>query len=298
MLAQTLWSRFIENPFYPYALLGGVGVALLCSVLSVFVVLKRLAFIGQGISHAAFGGVGVALLLSIFYPVLLDVLYRDAVIAGFCVLTAVMIGLIASRGRLAEDTAIGITLVAGMALGVLLMDMRMRWSGGYTAPIQDILFGDLLFIRPAEIWIVWGLALGVLGLTLLLFRQWVFFLFDDETSVVFGVPARALYYGLLVCLGLAVVAAMRTLGVILASALLVLPGAGARMWSQRIGLVMLASILLGVGGLVGGFFLAIALNDLSFGGVIVLLLCVLFALSYVAKSVRNWRARRKAPLLN
>jgi hypothetical protein len=118
MLAQTVWQRFWQYQFYQNALAGGVAIALLCSVLSVFVVLKRVAFAGQGISHAAFGGAGLALLLELFLPPLRMPILRDAVIAAFCVITALVIGRIARQRRLGEDSAIGICLVAAMALGV------------------------------------------------------------------------------------------------------------------------------------------------------------------------------------
>ena len=250
---------------------------MLCGVLSVFVVLKRMAFIGQGISHAAFGGVGFALLVGVFASAVRGPMARDVIIAAFCVATALVIGLIARRGRVAEDTAIGIILVAGMALGVLLLDIRSLGWAGYTPPVHDILFGDLLFLRTVEIAAVWVLAGVVCVMTVSFFKELVFFIFDEETAQAFGVRTGVLYYGLLVFLALAVVAAMRTLGVILASALLILPGASARRLSRRIGRIVMLSGFIGVAGVTGGFFLTILLQEVTFGAVIVFVLCGIFA---------------------
>lgn len=302
----SFWQRLAENPAYHRALAAGLAIALMCSVLSVFVVLKRMAFIGQGISHAAFGGVGAAMLLGLFVPAFRPVLARDGLIAAFCIITAVGIGYLARRGRLGEDTAIGICLVAAMALGLLLLDLRaqllqqMLASGqlersdvGYAAGFHEILFGNILFLSRQEVFIAWALAIAVTAAVAATFRELVFFAFDEETAGVFGVRTTLLYYGLLVCLGLAVVAAMRTLGVILASALLILPGASARMWSDRIGRVMLISVAVGLAGLTAGLLAAVYLRHASPAGVIVLAFVVLFALSCAAGALRHRAARRR-----
>ena len=300
----TVWRRFLENDFYHYALAGGVAIALLCGVLSTFVVLKRMAFVGQGISHAAFGGAGVALLLGLLIPDVRPALMRDAIIAAFCVATALLIGVVSRRGGLAEDTSIGIFLVAAMALGVLLIDLRASWlqwlleTGrvhrqeiGYTPSFHDILFGNILFAPPLDVCIAWALAIAVTLLVVGVFKELVLFTFDEEAAAVLGVRTGLLYYGLLVCLGLAVVAAMRSLGVILASALLVLPGACARCWARRIGQAVALSAAISVVGLTAGFFLAIWLGWVSPAPVIVLALFVAFIVSCVVRAARR-RARR------
>ncbi len=301
----SVWQRFLEYPFYQNALLGGAAIALMCSVLSVFVVLKRMAFIGQGITHAAFGGVGAALLAGLFLEGLRPVLARDAIIAGFCVAAAVAIGYLSRRERLTEDTAIGIVLVSAMALGLILLDVRghlleqlvsagklQRGQMEYTPSFHDILFGNILFIQRDEVYFACALAALVLAGVVAFYKELVFFAFDEEAARVFGVPTTALYYALLVLLGLAVVVAMRSLGVILASALLILPGASGRMLSSRVGRVMLLSAALGVAGLVGGLFLAIYFRFLSAGAVIVLTLCAIFAASYGCRCARR-RFRRR-----
>jgi zinc transport system permease protein len=306
LLAAGVWERFCQTPAYHAALAGGLGIALLCGLLSALVVLKRMAFIGQGISHAAFGGVGVAMLLGLLAPPARGLLVRDAIIAVFCVATAVAIGAVARRGRLSEDTAIGICLVAAMALGVLLIDLRSWWlsrliaSGavrrrdvGYTPGIHSLLFGDILMVRAVDAAVAWALAAAVAALMAATFKELVFFAFDEEAAAVFGVRVRLLYYGLLVFLGVAVVAAMRSLGVILASALLVLPGAAARFWCRTIGRLVAFSAAAAVAAMAGGFFLAIWLARASFGPVIVLTLFAVFVLSWALSGLRRRRVRER-----
>jgi ABC-type Mn2+/Zn2+ transport system permease subunit len=306
ILAEAgVWERFWEYPFYQYALAGGIAIALMCSVLSVFVVLKRMAFIGEGIAHAGFGGMGVAMLVGLFLPDVRPALARDAIVAAFCIATAIGIGLLSRRGKLTEDTAIGICLVAAMALGVLLLDVRdwtMNWmiargwlargEVGFAVSFHHLMFGNILLVRPEEVVLAWILAGAILAAVIGMFKELVFFAFDEEAAAVFGVRTNMLYYGLLVCLGLAVVAAMRSLGVILCSALLIIPGAAGRFWSRRIGQVALASVLIGVLGLTIGFFVSIRLGFASPGPIIVLTLCVLFVLSWILRAVR---ARRGTP---
>jgi ABC-type Mn2+/Zn2+ transport system permease subunit len=294
---------------YGMPLAGGLATALACSVLSVFVVLRRMSFIGEGIAHAAFGGVGVALLASLVLADLRWPLARDLIVSAFCMATALGIGVTARRGRLGEDTSIGIWLVAGMALGVVLLDIRgyllqgmlaagqlTRGQVGYAPSFENLLFGDILFLSGADAaWAAVVAALAVLGVVAF-FKELVFFAFDEEASAVFGVPTTALYYGLLVLLSISVVAAMRSLGVILAAALLILPGASARMWSHRIGMVTALSVVIGVAGVAGGFVLAVWAGFLSTGPVIVLALTAIFAASWLAttarRRLRNGRSRQ------
>ena len=106
----SLWERFWAFAFYQHALLAGVMVALACAVLSVFVVHRRMAFIGEGISHAAFGGISIALLLELVFPSLRHPLLRQGIVAVFCVGTAILMGRIGRQRRVGTDSAIGIAL--------------------------------------------------------------------------------------------------------------------------------------------------------------------------------------------
>ena len=281
----TVWSRFLQYPFYHNALIAGVAVGVACAVLSVFVVYKRMAFIGQGISHAAFGGVGAALLLEVALPAFAVAALRDGVIAAFCIATALLIGRVSRGRRVTEDSAIGICLVAAMALGMLLLDLRKGL--GYTPPFHSILFGSILGISRAAVWTACIEAAVVLALVFAFFKELVFFTCDEEAAKVFGVPTGLVYYGLLVCIAVTIVVAMRLLGVILCSALLILPGAIASLWSRHIRRVTLIAVVCAAGCVAAGLFLAIAFGSLSTGPLIVLVLCAVFAVSWLVRALRT-----------
>jgi len=291
MLGTSIWSRFIEFPFYQNALIAGLAMAVACAVLSVFVVYKRMAFIGQGISHAAFGGVGAALLLQVYLPAFEAPALRDAVIGAFCIGTALLIGRFSRGRRVTEDSAIGICLVAAMALGMLLLDLRKGM--GYAPPFHGILFGSILHIARGAVWAACVEAALVVVLVFAFFKELVFFTCDEEAAEVFGVRTGLIYYGLLACVALTIVVAMRLLGVILCSALLILPGATASLWSHHIRRVMVIAVASAAASVAAGLFLAIATRTLSTGPLIVLVMAALFAASWAVNALLD-RIRTRA----
>ncbi|MFW6158313.1 MAG: metal ABC transporter permease [Planctomycetota bacterium] len=304
MLALSVWARFMTFSFYQHALIAGVVIGVACALLSVFVVHKRMAFIGQGISHSAFGGVGLALLLQLYLPATRPPLVRDAIVAAFCVTAAVLIGRLTRGRRVSADSAIGICLVAAMAIGVLLLDLRthlfrrMAEAGlldraelGYTPSFHDILFGSVLSIPVADVWLAVIEGGCVVLVVLAFFKELVFFTADEEAAEVFGVPVGFVYYGLLVCIALTIVIAMRLFGVILCSALFILPGATASFWSNRVGRVALVSALLAAACVTLGLFLSIWIGVLSTGPLIVLVMALAFGASWAWHTLREGKAR-------
>jgi ABC-type Mn2+/Zn2+ transport system permease subunit len=296
---EMLTQRSYVWPAYGAA----VAVGLVCSLLSVIVVLKRMAFIGQGISHAGFGGVGTAALLG-----LAGMSYRweqDAVVALFCLATAIGIGIMTRRRRVEVDAAIGILLAATMAWGVIMQNLRVvlqahPWyrrlvgGGGYTPPWEQILFGSPWTVGQSGMWTAVVLCLIVLVVCGLLYRQLLFFTFDERVSQVHGVRSGAMYFLLLIMLALVIVVSIRLVGFILVSALLIVPGASALQVSRRMGVVLALSATIGVGGTLAGLTFSLAAGSLSPGACIVLMLFVLFLAAQLVARVRlrQRRARR------
>ena len=289
LCAATIWERFRDFPFYQHGLLAGVAVAVTCGLLGVFVVSKRMAFIGQGISHAAFGGAGLAYLLAVYVEGLGTPLGRNLMVGGFCVATALAIGRLARRRRVSEDSAIGIALVAAMALGVILLDVRAIVSSVPVPPLHDLLFGNLLQVTVEDVWAAWAVALVVVGAAALFFKELLFFAFDSEGAEVFGVPAGAVHYGLLAALAVTIFVTMRLMGVILASALLILPATVAMLLSRRLYPVLAISVATGAGSLILGLFVAME-TDLTVGPVVVMVLCAVLAVSHLVRKLRDRRA--------
>lgn len=296
--ALTLWERFAAYPFYQHALLAGGAIAIACAVLSVFVLHRRMAFIGQGISHAAFGGIGAALLLELALPEIGVPFLREMIVALFCVATAILMGRLARTRRLGEDAAIGVVLAVAMAVGVILIDVRAEWvrrmatepgarALGYVPSFHDLLFGNILSISRAEVWLAVGVAAAVVGWVALVFRGLVFYAADEEVAITFGLPVGFLHYGLLTALGLVVVVAMRLLGVILVSGLLILPGAIASCWAKRMAGALLVAAVASVLSITVGLAAAMSLQVVSTGPVIVLVLALLYAASALLRRSRR-----------
>ena len=264
--------------------LAGLAIALLCAPLSVLVVLKRMAFIGQGVSHAAFGGVGLAVMLG------LAATQSFALIALFCVGSAWGIALASGRRTSRADTVIGIFLVGAMALGALLVALRARISGAAAAPgWEQILFGSILEVGATDALLAWAMAGATLFALWWTRRPMLFWAFDEPSAEAFGVRAGVMHFLLLTLLALAVVTAMKLAGVVLATALLVLPGAtalrlSARLW-PALGLALGAAML----GVMGGLAISFEL-DLPPGACVVMTLVAL----YIAACSRSVFASRTA----
>lgn len=272
-------------------LLAGACTVITCAILSPLVVVRRLGFIGQGISHSAFGGVGVAAVLAAFGFIAVGGAAEFAVIAIFCIAAALGMGFIADRRRTPEDSTIGLFLVGSMALGALLFaygrDHALAVGRAADARSwESILFGSVMNAGRSEV-VLAAIVMGIVLLTLAAIRRpLLFWAFDEEAARGFGVPAAALRAGLMILLALVVVAAMKTAGVVLASALLVLPGATALRLSDRLGRVIAISLATALIGLLGGLALSVERNWQP-GPCVVLAMTALFVAALAWSAIRS-----------
>jgi len=258
---------------FKHAFIAGLAVAVACSLLSPFVVLKRFAFIGQGVSHAGFGGIGLAIFAGLWWPQMLVDPWRDVLVAAFCVAAALLIGRIVESAWADADSAIGVTLALAMAIGVACMDLY-GWlrPEAYRPDLHGLLFGDIFSATATAAAGSWMVAALVGAFVAGLYKELVFYSFDEEGALVFGTPVRFLRYSFLVLIAITVVTAMRLVGVILVTALLVIPGLIGRCVSQRMGCVIWGSVLFGTAGMIIGLLLTVWLEVLSSGAVIAVVL--------------------------
>ncbi len=194
---------------------------------------------------------------------------------------AFLIESIQSRGRIEEDTAIGIFFAASMALGV----MFLHFSRTYNADIFGILFGNILAIGSTQLLQVAGVAILVLLFLVCFYKELVFISFDEEMAWVCGIPVKLLRYALLAVLALVIIVAIYLVGIILVSALLVIPAAVARNLTQHIRKMLLVSAGVAVGSTLGGLELSYRI-DLPSGATIVMILALLF---FVATLWGKWK---------
>ncbi len=222
------------------AVLIGLLVGASCSLLSVYVVLRRMAFIGQGISHSAFGGIALGLLILGSASHLTWGI--NLITAVFCITVAVLIGIISRQGRISEDSVIGVFFSISMALGIVFIGLRKQ----YSPEVFTYLFGNILSVTTADVVIEAVLSLIIIGCILFLNKELQAFVFSEELARAAGIPVEFLRYLLLVLLSLTIVISVKIIGIVLISAFLVIPGATAHLLARSFKSMMLISLIFGM----------------------------------------------------
>jgi len=263
-----------------HAALASVAVGIAAAVLSVFVVLRKWAYLGDGISHAGFGGVGTALLLSIAMPALNNATAIYLIATAFCLATAVAVAAISRRRQVSGDAAIGIFVAATLAWGFIAFGIHARLGRGTSAGWEQYLLGDLRTSAHSAI-LAATICAAVVLTVLLLGRQIVLYCFDPELAQVSGVPVGLVHYLLILLVGLVIVIGMRLAGNLLVPALLVLPGATGLAVSRKMRTVMTASILSAVAAALLGLCITRAWSFILPGPAITLVLFLEFLIAYV-----------------
>ena len=256
----------LQFAFVVRGLIAGLLAALACASLSAFVVWRGMAFVGDALAHAILPGIVVAYALGIS-------LFIGAL--GSAVLAVAGIGVLSGRGRLREDTAIGVIFAGFFALGILLLSRMVSFQD-----LSHILFGNILGVSVGDLLGMGAVvALVLLGLALG-FKELMVTSFDPAHAVAIGLSPELMRYGLLLLLALTTVVAIQTVGVILVLALLVTPGAAASMLSRRMGVIMALSVAFSALSTVVGFY-ASYYGDVSSGSAIVLSLTLIFILAWI-----------------
>lgn len=255
--------ELLSHPFVLRATLAAVGVSLVCAAMSFFVVLRQMAFVGAGVAHIAFGGVALALLLNV--PVTVGA-------AGAAVGAAVVIARVRRSVTVSEDTMIGILFATVMAFGVVCA----HFGRATNVDLMAYLFGNVLTVTWGDVLAIGIFAAVVLGVLGVLFWPLVFVSFDEESARLARVPAGALTVVLLVLIALTVALSIRTVGLLLVSALLVIPGATAQRLTESVKGFLAVSLLVGLCSALGGLALSFV-ADLPSGASIVLVAGAIFA---------------------
>jgi ABC-type Mn2+/Zn2+ transport system permease subunit len=275
-------SDWLELGFLRRALVAGTLVAFSCGLLSPYVVLRRMAFAGHGLAHVAFGGAAIALLIGA------NLSLGGGLFAG---MVAVLLAVWTRKGRITEDSAIGILVPASMALGVICLSLRK----GYTQDVFSFLFGNILAVLPGDL-LFSAIVTSLTLLCVLAFaRPLMAATFHEELARVEGYRVQALRVLLFLLVAVNVVAAMKLVGAILVAALLVVPGALALLFVKRFGLVQATAAIVGVAGVVLGLFISY-LVDLPSGAVIALLLFLSYGASRLLAALLE-RSRGQASTL-
>ncbi len=269
-------SEFFHHGFIQRALIAGCFIAALCSVLGTFLVLRRLSLIGDGLAHVTFGGVAVGLLFQAcpFY-VAVPIVMASAL--GILKLT--------DRARLYGDAAIGIVSSLGIAGGVLIASV----AGGFNVDLFSYLFGNILAISAAEVWTSVVLCLCLIMAITLFYHELVAISFDEESARASGIKTGRINRVLVLLTALTVVLAMKVVGIMLVSSLLIIPSVTALQFSRGFRATIVISCLTGMISVIAGIIISFML-DLPSGATIVFLNFLIFITTFTSV-----RLLRKTP---
>ncbi|TVR09940.1 MAG: metal ABC transporter permease [Planctomycetota bacterium] len=296
-LLHHLLLEPLEQRFFIKALLAGCLVAVTCSVVGCLVVLRRMAFLGDAIAHAMTAGVAAAyLILRVGFggvahaPAML----MGALLAGL--LTVVLVRVVAGRGRLKDDTAIGIMYTGIFALGVVAVSL---WQHLIHIDIVHFMIGDVLGVSNADLLMVGGIAALVLSLIIIGFRSLQAVSFDPVMAASIGIPVLLWDMLLTGAVALVVVSAVTIVGVILVIGLLITPAASAYLLSERLSRMMLLAAGFAISSVVIGLYVSMWIDSTG-GATIVLVATAQFAVVFVFAPrhgiVASWRtARNRVP---
>ena len=261
----------LSIPFMQNALIGGILLAILLSVLSLFIYMKNWSFINVGISHATFGGLAAGFYMGIS-PTLVGVI--------FAVLTGLFIGYISRKGNIHEDVSIGILFSMSMALGVILITL----TPNYNSDLFTFLFGNILTISRQDVIYLLLFSIFALGFIGIFFQKLMFCCYNEEIAYTSGINTAFYYYSLILIIAIATVLSVKLVGVILASAMMILPAAFANQIFWHYKKIIISSILISIFMVIAGIFISFEAN-LPSGATIVFVYSVAFGLLIAIKKV-------------
>ncbi|MDQ4050920.1 MAG: metal ABC transporter permease [Thermoproteota archaeon] len=268
MVLEILEAGFIQR-----ALITGIAVAVVCSAVGLFLVLRRHSLFGDALSHMAFGGIAVGLFTNI-YPI------WTAIIVS--VLAALGMTKLRQSTKVPPDAAVAVLLSSGLALGIVLVSI----SGGFSVDLFSFLFGSILLVSPDEVYMILGLSAGIMAILLLFYRKFMYIAFDEEQAKVSGLQVSKLNYLFIVLASITVIASIRLVGILLISSLIVIPNITAMLFGKGFKKTALISGMIGVFAVVAGVLISYEAN-IATGGTIVLVLVMTFLAALASNKVKR-----------
>jgi zinc transport system permease protein len=268
MVLEILEAGFIQR-----ALITGIAVAVICSAVGLFLVLRRHSLFGDALSHMAFGGIAVGLFTNI-YPI------WTAIVVS--VLAALGMTKLRQSTKVPPDAAVAVLLSSGLALGIVLVSI----SGGFSVDLFSFLFGSILLVSSEEVYMILGLSAGIMTILVLLYRKFMYIAFDEEQAKVSGLQVSKLNYLFIVLASITVIASIRLVGILLISSLIVIPNITAMLFGKGFKKTALISCIIGVFSVVAGVLISYEAN-IATGGTIVLVLVMTFLAALATKKVKR-----------
>ena len=267
-----MWEA-LQYDFMRNALLAGLLVSISCGIIGSLVVVNRIVFMSGGIAHAAFGGVGLGFFCG-FSPFLGAAIFASGV--------SLIMGAVSLKNKHRSDTIIGVLWAIGMALGIILIDL----APGYHVDLMSYLFGSILAVPAADLWLMLPLDGFILLVVLLFYKEFVALSYDEQFAFVVGVPVKTLYFLLLGMTALSIVMIIRVVGLILVIALLTIPPFIAEKYTRSLGRMMVLASLLSICFTLSGLWFSYAF-DLTSGATIILVAGVGFFFFQILDFIRS-----------
>jgi len=261
--------EILSFSFMQRALIAGIAVAIVCSVLGLFLVLRRHSLFGDSIAHMAFGGIAIGIFTNV-YP-----LWTAFIVS---ILAALGITKLRQSTDIPPDSAVAILLSSGLALGIVLMSL----SGGFSVDLFSFLFGSILLVSVEDTLMILIMTTAVLAFVSVLYKRFLYITFDEEQAKVSGLQVTRLNYLFIVLAGVTVIASMRLVGILLISSLIVIPNITAMMFGKGFKKTVLISVIISIFSVVSGIIASYILN-IAPSGSIVLILVLIFVSILTAK---------------
>jgi manganese/iron transport system permease protein/iron/zinc/copper transport system permease protein len=264
--------------FFRNGTLAALLVGALCGLIGVYIVLRRMSYIGHGLSHAIFGGAVISYVMAWNF-------YVGAGLWGF--LAALLINQTIRRTRISADAAIGVVTTASFAIGVAMISRYRHFTQNFDAA----LFGNILGVNTSDVLVVAGVTLMVAALVFFRYRQLLFTTLDSEVAQVYGVRSAWIDTLFALMLAATLIASMQILGVTLIAAALVIPAITARLLTDSFNRMVILSAMIGALTGLFGMYLSYYV-DVASGATIVLVQAFLFGLTLLVSSLRKQAAKR------
>jgi ABC-type Mn2+/Zn2+ transport system permease subunit/Mn-dependent DtxR family transcriptional regulator len=294
---ENLYNLFItplSETYFQKALIGGCVVAIVSGVLGSFIILRKMSFLGDALSHAMIAGVaGGYLFMKLVFGI---EAYAPGMLLGSliaAIITVGLIGFVSRVSRIKEDAVIGVMYVGIFALGVILVSI---FRSHIHIDLMHFIMGDILGVADTDLWIAAFITAVVLTVLILFFRYFQVTTFDPVMAASIGIPVLLFSYLLTTCVSLVVVSAVSMIGVIMVVGLLITPAATAYLLSDRLDRMMILAGIFGMTSVIGGLYMAVWM-DSSGGGAVMLFGTLQFlVVLYVAPRygiLAGWLRRRR-----
>ena len=257
MILEALSYTFMQK-----ALVAGIAVGLICSFMGTFLVLRRYSLFGDGIAHVAFGGISVGLFLGVF-P-----LWTAFIVSIF---GGLGLQKLRQSTKISGDAAVAVVLVSGLAVGVILVSS----SGGFSVDLFSFLFGSILLISNDDTIMILGISAGIITTLVVLQKQFLHLTFNEEQAKLVGLRTTLLNYAFVVLASITVVTSMRLVGILLISALIVIPNITAMMFGKGFKKTVCISMGISTISVISGILLSYSLNLAASGTIVVIAVGIL-----------------------